>query len=264
MNQYSALVFGGTRGIGFEITKMFHRNQVPVVFTGTKLSQVKKIESSFDSDIVYGAELDLACLYSIRNFKNKINSMGFRPNIMVYNAGYLSLRSNEKDVNVQKLFQINTISPVILCSHFLPHMIKTNNGHFIFNSPPYVIDDKVKFLTPYLQSKLGQTTFMKSLSHIVKDYNISCNSIWTDYPLWTDAIKLRNVGKKEQCVHPSILSRVVEEIVWQENPKLFKGNEIIDETYLRRKNIDTSSFFLGDQVQKLDHLFMSHLTSKKK
>lgn len=262
MSTYYALVFGGTRGIGLEITKMFHRNQIPVVFTGTKLSKVKQLQNEFDSDLVYGTDLDLGCLFSIEKFKKKMLSYHFRPNILIYNAGYLSLRQTEKDVNVQKLFQINTVSPIILTSFFLPHLLASKKGHVIFNSPPYIIDDKVKFLTPYIQSKLGQTTYMKSLAHIVHDKNISCNSIWTNYPLWTDAIKLRNVGTKEQCVHPSILSRVVEEIIWNEDPKIFKGNEIIDDTYLKSKNIDIENFFLGDNVHKLDDLFLSHLQKK--
>ncbi len=262
MTAHSALVFGGTRGIGLEITKMFHRNNVPVVFTGTNIEKIKSVEDKFNSRSVYGTDLDLASLESIEKFKKKMESFYFRPNILVYNAGYLSLRPFEKDANVQKLFQINTISPILLTSFFLPEMMKANHGHIIFNSPPYVIDEKVKFLTPYLQSKLGQTTFMKSVSEIVKHKNISCNSIWTDYPLWTDAIKLRNVGVKEQCVDPSILSRVVEEIIWGEDPKTFKGNEIIDASYLQSKNIDTRKFFLGDHVKNLDELFLSHLTGK--
>ena len=259
---HSALVIGGTRGIGLEITKMLHRNRIPVVFTGKNPDSIKACEEDFNSRSVYGTDLDLACFNSIENFKKKMNLYRFRPTILVYNAGYLSLRPYEKDANVQKLFQINTISPIILTSFFLPEMIKANHGHIIFNSPPYVIDEKVKFLTPYIQSKLGQTTFMKSVSHIVKHKNISCNSIWTNYPLWTDAIKLRNVGVREQCVDPSILSRVVEEIIWREDPKTFKGNEIIDETYLQSKNIDTRPFFLGDHVKNLDELFLSHLTKK--
>lgn len=262
MNKYTAIVFGGTRGIGLEITKMFHRHQIPVVFTGTKLSKVKEIQNQFNSDIVYGTDLDMACLFSIKTFKSKMTSIGFRPNILIYNAGYLSLRYVEKDVNVQKLFQINTISPIILTSFFLPYMLKHNTGHLIYNSPPYCIDDKIKFLTPYLQSKLGQTTYMKSMSHILQHKNISCNSIWTNYPLWTDAIKLRNVGEKEQCVDPSILARVVEEIVLNENPKVFKGNELIDKTYLMNKNIDISQYFLGNKTKYLDELFLSHLSKK--
>lgn len=259
-----AIIIGGTRGVGYEILKMFNDKKIPVLFTGTKLHQVKTIEKQFDDNLIKGLEINLNCMMSIEKFKLEIKSLQYEPNILIYNAGYLSLRSNEKDVNIQKLFQINTISPIILTQFFLPFMQKNNNGHIIFNSPPYKIDEKVKFLTPYMQSKLAQTTYMKSLSKILEKTNISCNSIWTNYPLWTDAIKLRNVGKEINCVHPSILSKVVEEIIFNENANTFKGHEIIDEFYLKSKNIDPKLYYLGNDIKYLDELFLNHLKSLKK
>lgn len=113
-----------------------------------------------------------------------------------------------------------------------------------------------------MQSKLAQTTYMKSLSKILENTNINCNSIWTNYPLWTDAIKLRNVGKEINCVHPSILSKVVEEIIFNENAKTFKGHEIIDEYYLKSKNIDPKLYYLGNDIKYLDELFLNHLKNK--
>ena len=68
MNHYSAIVFGGTRGVGLEITKMFHQKNIPVVFTETKHNKVKELEKKFDSRLVYGKELDLGCPFSIENF----------------------------------------------------------------------------------------------------------------------------------------------------------------------------------------------------
>ena len=68
---------------------------------------------------------------------------------------------------------------------------------------------------------------MKSLSHILRYDNISCNSIWTKYPLWTDAIKLGGIGNKEECVAPDILVRVTEQILFMKI-HTFKGNEIVE------------------------------------
>lgn len=124
-----AIIIGGTRGIGYEILKMFNSKKLPVLFTGTKLHQVKTIEKQFDGNLIKGLEINLNCIVSIEKFKLEIKSLQYEPNILIYNAGYLSLRSNEKDVNIQKLFQINTISPIILTQFFLPSMQKNNNGH---------------------------------------------------------------------------------------------------------------------------------------
>ena len=100
-----------------------------------------------------------------------------------------------------------------------------------------------------MQSKLAQTTYMKSLSFILKDYPISVNSMWTKYPLWTDAIEKRGIGDKERCMHPSIMSEMVEKIITTENPKTFKGNELFDEIYLKDKNINLNAFKMGNELE---------------
>lgn len=260
MHKNRAIVFGGTRGVGRQVTEMFLKNKIPVIFTGTDFFKVKKLEKEINKNqLVRGMSLKMDDIASVNRFAEKVTSIGFNPNILIFNAGYLSLRRQESKENVSKLFRVNAISPIILTEHFLGHMRKRDYGHVIFNSPPYVIDEKVKFLTPYMQSKLAQTTYMKSLSHILRYDNISCNSIWTKYPLWTDAIKLRHVGKKDQCVHPDILVRVIEQILFHENPQYFKGNEILDEQYLYSKGIDIKQYFLGNSPKYLDELFLSHL-----
>jgi short-subunit dehydrogenase len=138
-----------------------------------------------------------------------------------------------------------------------------DKGHIFFFSPPSKIDDKVKYLTPYLQSKYSQTTYMKSLSHILKEKDISVNSIWTDYPLWTDAIRKRKIGNQNDCAHPSIIADMILEVMDKEDPKVFKGNELIDRKYLLKKNIDLNKYFYEEKyTKKLDNLFLSHLTKK--
>ncbi len=260
MSHHRAIVFGGTRGVGKHITEMFLEKKIPVIFTGTDFFKVKELEKQMNKhDLVRGLRLKMDDIGSVTRFGERVNNIGFKPNILIFNAGYLSLRSQESNENVSKLFRVNTISPMILTQYFLGHMRRKNYGHIIFNAPPYVIDEKVKYLTPYMQSKLAQNTFMKSLSHILRYDNISCNSIWTKYPLWTDAIKLRGIGNKEECVAPDILVRVTEQILFHEDPYTFKGNEIVDDTYLLSKGINPKDFFLGNSTKTLDQLFLSHL-----
>ena len=260
-----AIVFGGTRGVGRQIVDTFHKRQIPVVFTGTDFFQIKKIEQEYKNPkALRGIPLKMEEPEKFPRFVENVYNSGFQPNVLIFNAGYLSLRQREKDKNLQKLFEINTLAPIMLTEHFLPHMRKKNFGHLIYTCPPYTIDDKVKYLTPYMQSKLAQTTYMKSMANILKHENISCNSVWTKYPLWTDALRLRNIGEKSECVDPQIMVRVVEEILFHENPLTFKGNEIMDDSYLLSKGIDTRTFFFGPNTRQLDELFMNHLKSPRK
>lgn len=262
-----ALVTGGTKGVGFEIVKSMIRNNIPTLFTGRNLMEIEEAEikqNQIQPNFAKGVELDFSNMNSIQNFLKTKEVNDFQPNILIHNAGYLSIRPYEKPINVQKLFLVNAIGPIIITQHFLPSMIKDNNGHIFFNSPPLHFDKKVKFLTPYLQSKFAQTTYMKSLAYILHNKNISANSVWTSFPLWTDAISKRDIGKKEDCMDPSIVSRVMEEIMFEEDPLFFKGNEIVDEEYLTAKGIPLSTFALGKNSGiHLDDLFLQKLKQNR-
>ena len=66
-------------------------------------------------------------------------------------------------------------------------------GAILFNSPPYIIDDKTKYLMPYA-TKLAQTTFMKSLAHLIDEKNNNKNTekiylyqVFGQITLYTDA-----------------------------------------------------------------------------
>lgn len=252
----NAIVTGGTRGVGFELVKYFTKNNIPTIFTGRNKNELNHVEHVIDTNLAYGIHLDLTDTNSIQQFLNRIDSMRIDPTIIVHNAGYLSVRPNEKLSNIHKLFLVNSIGPISITEHFLPKMKQNNNGHLIFNSPPIHFDRKMKFMTPYLQSKFSQTTYMKSLAYTLRNYKISSNSMWTGFPLWTDAIEKRKIGTKDQCVHPSILSHVVDQIIFSENPMTFKGHELIDKNYLKEKNIPVEQFYLGKKSGiSLEELF---------
>lgn len=245
-----ALVTGGTKGVGSEIVSMLTKNKIPTIYTGRTLQNVQS------SDYKILKNLDLTDYNSIQSFLSELKRENLKPNIIIHNAGVLSIQSKASSRKMQQMFMTNSIGPILLTQELLPSIEK---GHILFNAPPYCIDDKVKFLTPYMQSKLCQTTYMRSIAHILKDKPISVNSFWTAFPLWTSALQLRNIGKKEDCMHPKILARVTEEIIFNENPNTFKNNELIDKEYLSRKNICMNEFKLGKDIQDLDGLFLSHL-----
>jgi len=249
-----ALVTGGTKGVGREIVSMLVKKKIPTIYTGRKI-----IKGNESSEYSIGKELELSNYDSIQNFLHELKTENLEPNIIIHNAGILSIKPKETPSKIQKMFMTNAIGPILITQELLP---KINKGHIMFNAPPYRIDDKVKYLTPYMQSKLSQTTYMKSIAHIVQSKPISVNSFWTAFPLWTDALQLRNIGRKENCMHPEILAKVVEHVIFKENPETFKGHELIDKEYLTKHNISLKPFELGTDVQNLDNLFLSHLNNK--
>lgn len=257
-----ALVTGGTRGIGYEFVKKLVQLQIPTVFTGRNEKDIQVIEHSFSPyQHVEGIPLDLSSRSSVDRFLKELHYRDIHPNIIIHNAGYLSTKPVETHDHLERLFHVNAISPIYITQQLLPVMKQYKVGHVLFFSPPYSIDRKVNLLMPYMQSKLAQTSYMKSLAHTLKSSPISVNSIWTKFPLWTDAIRVRKMGDVSQCVHPSIMSRVLQEVL-QEDPVSFKGNELVDATYLCEKNIPLNEFYLSGQSPVfLEDLFMTKLSS---
>lgn len=250
-----ALVTGGTKGVGREIVSMLSSKKIPTIYTGRRIPD----KESFDNSMTIAKELDLTNMDSIHDFLTDLRKENLEPNILIHNAGILSIKPKEHSEKIRKMFMANAIGPILLTQELLP---KIKQGHIMFNAPPYSIDDKVKYLTPYMQSKLSQTTYMRSIAHILQHKPISVNSFWTGFPLWTDALELRNIGSREQCMHPNILAKVVEEIIFNEDAVTFKGHEIIDKDYLLQKNISLEKYQLGDKVKGLDEMFLSHLFRK--
>lgn len=250
-----ALVTGGTRGIGKEIVKKLITNDIFTIFTGRTRESIQKTTNQWINHNSLGIELDLSNLDSVERFLRELKLRKLNPNIIIHNAGYLSLFPKETPKHLQKLFLVNSISPMLITEELLP---KIEKGHLFFISPPSTIDKKVHYLRPYLQSKFAQTTYMKTLSYELKKKEISVNSLWTKYPLWTDAIKNRNIGNKSECVNPSILADIIYDIIETKDPMIYKGNEIIDKDYLEGKGVDLNKYFYGKETPYLDEIFLSH------
>jgi short-subunit dehydrogenase len=265
----TVLVTGGTRGVGLEIAKMFKLNNFDVVITGRdkKYAQyiAKKLNNEYYSKSrASGYKLDFLDLDSSSNLLNKLDSKKIKPSYVINNAGVLMLNSiNElTEKQLHTMFRVNTFGPMLLTKLCKESIWNNKEGGILFNSPPYKIDEKTTHLMPYMQSKLAQTTFMKSLANSIpyEHHNILVSSFWTNYPLLTDAIIKRKIGKEEDCMHPKILADTVKEIVINtENRIIYNGKEIIDEEFLIHNNKDLSLYQMSKNVQKLDQLFMKHL-----
>jgi len=249
------LVTGGTRGIGFEISKMFLKNKHEVVFTGRTQESVNEALKKFNDSNVQGVVWDMS------KFPPTESSIPCHFDTVIHNAGMLS-RDNMLNMNesrFHKMMAINAMSPIYLTKMYLPYMMKKNSGNIFFFCPPYRIDAKTRKLTPYMQTKLAQTTFMYSVADLVSKSvprsGIRVSGFWTDYPIWTDALIHRKIGKKEDCMSPGIIAKMVE-LMLEDERRNIHGNVMIDRDYLISKKINPNQWALGDRVQKLDDLFL--------
>jgi short-subunit dehydrogenase len=263
-----AVITGGAGGVGQEIAKIFNHRRIPVIITSRTKEKAKSIAENLQANNisnspVIGMELDFNSKYSIRKFCYGIEKNKYNPKYLINNAGAL-ITSNINDVekkHIDLLFNANTIGPIQITKEFLPNIIK-QKGSVLFNSPPYLIDDKTIFLLPYMQSKLAQTTFMKSLAHSMPHGPLVA-SFWTDFPLATDAIIKRGIGTRDQCVKAEIMGTTVEYMIWNSERNDVHGKEIVDAEFLPQMGIDPAWFKISEEnTEKLTSLFLSRFNNK--
>ena len=267
----TALITGSTKGVGKEIAKMFLKNNYNVIITGRNINNALTVADELNSNNLTvakasGYNLDFTNLHKSFNLLNSLENKSIKPSFLINNAGALNIKNiNDISVNsIDKITKTNMIGPMIL-SKYCIDIIKDNNeyGGILFNTPPYKIDDKTTYLLPYMQTKLAQTTLMKSLSNSNLNNNALICGFWTNYPLSTNAIISRNIGKIENCMSPTILSKVLEELIFNtKNNTYYNGKVIIDKDFLESKNISLKQFEMGNDVKDLDTLFMNHLKNK--
>jgi citronellol/citronellal dehydrogenase len=113
-------------------------------------------------------------------------------------------------------------------------------------------------------SKWGMTIGAIGLSEELKGNNIGVNTLWPMTPIESFAVKNNNLGDKKIWRKSDIIVDSVLHMI-NEDPTIFTGNQLIDETYLRNKghhNFEKYQCELGYEPPKLtdiNHLFKSSL-----
>ena len=174
------VVTGGTRGIGYEIVRLFKENGANVILFGSKEESVNKAQETLKKD---GYEVDgfypnLSSFEEVEiTFKEIVKKYG-RIDILINNAG---ISANKKiddttskefadimDINVTAIF--NTTKAVV------PHM-KENGGGVILNTSSMVSIYGQPAGVGYPSSKFAVNGLTKSLARELAPYNIRVNAV---------------------------------------------------------------------------------------
>lgn len=174
------VITGGTRGIGFEIAKLFKENKAEVIIFGSKEESVSKaIEKLNNMNLNVSGYYPNLKDYSMveETVKDIIRKYG-HIDILINNAGITSNKKIE-DTTIEEfnnIMDINVNVMFYMIKAVVPYM-KENNGGVILNTSSMVSIYGQPIGVGYPTSKFAVNGLTKSLARELAPYNIRVNAV---------------------------------------------------------------------------------------
>jgi len=179
LNNKIAIITGGSRGIGKEVTRKYLDEGAKVVIAARSQEELEKTKKEFGSlDMVEIFPMDVSKPDEAKNLVEFTLSKFGAVDILVNAAGiYGPIGSSEK-VDAKKwtqTFEVNVFGTFYMMQHVLSVMIKNRNGKIINFSGGG--DGPLPRFSAYSASKVSIVRLTETIAEEVKDYNVCINSI---------------------------------------------------------------------------------------
>lgn len=173
-----ALVTGGSRGIGAEISRLFADNGATIIVIYKShheeaLRLIKSLPGKFHTCI----QADISDPSQVSAMVEKVINQYSRIDIAVNNAGIgyhhpiEKLDYEEWQNSWQQIMNTNLIGPSNLCHQVAQQMIKQNNGHIINVSSRGAFRGE-PLMPAYGASKAGLNSMTQSLAHALAPHGV--------------------------------------------------------------------------------------------
>ncbi len=207
----TALITGGSRGIGYAVAKRFKKQGANITITARTTEQLDKAAhelNQIESGEIFAIPGDVSNDNHVHELvTDTINHYG-SIDILVNNAGiskHARLHELSED-DFRQIMEINLYGVYLLCHKVLPHMLERQSG-FIFNIASYAGTTGLPGSGAYGASKAGVINMSKSLQREVKDDNIKVMAICPGY-VYTDMAKDSGV-EREKMIQPEDIAETM-------------------------------------------------------
>lgn len=192
-NGKTAIVTGGTRGIGRRIVTLLIESGCHVIYTGTKKQHKATIKNG------QYRQLDLYDKNSFIHFTEEVISKTQNIDILINNAGINIIEPiyEIKNKNWEKILDVNLTGPMLMMREVSKVMKKNNKGGKILNISSILgIVSKAK-RNSYSASKTGLIGLTRASALDLAPYNILVNSLC---PGFTDTELTSSILSKEDKI----------------------------------------------------------------
>lgn len=171
----TAVVVGASRGIGLAITRALLGNaQVNRVIASYRQPSSATELLALDDERLHRLRLDVTEATDIQQLVQSIKQVGGRPDFVIHCAGILHEKGiqPEKALNqcdagaLKRLFEVNSIGPLMLAKALIPLMPRRQNSHFTVLSAMVgsIGDNRLGGWYAYRASKAALNQLMRTLA----------------------------------------------------------------------------------------------------
>jgi 3-oxoacyl-[acyl-carrier protein] reductase len=212
----NVIVTGGSRGLGLAMSRTLATAGYRIIALARGSTEELMAASRAAADGGRGAiefrACDLSDLVRIGPLVKALRA-DFGPIYgLVNNAGIGTggLLSSMRDQDIQRLIQLNTVSPILLSKYVVRSMMAQRNGRIV-NIASIVASTGYSGLSVYSASKASLLGFTRSLAREVGQLGITVNAIAPGF-IDTEMTQELNESQREQIARRSALKRLPDPI----------------------------------------------------
>ena len=206
----TALITGGSRGIGSAICKALSANHKVVIGYSNSKEEAKKLEESINSNggNAMSVKIDVSDKNSINTAFEEIEESYGIVEVLVNNAGITrdNILPRMKDSEWDDVIQTNLTGSYLTTQRAIKKMMKNKWGRIIFISSVVGISGN-QGQSNYAASKAGLIGFAKSVSKEMGARNITSNVIAPGY-IETDMTSFLSEENKENIIEQLSIKRI--------------------------------------------------------
>ncbi len=176
-----ALVTGASSGIGYELAKLLAREGHDVALVARSGDQLEKIASNLEEDfgvLVVVIREDLTDPDAPDRIFDRLESLGFRTDVLVNNAGFGTLgRFARSDAGPQiDMVQVNVTALTHLTRRFVEPMVEREHGR-ILNVASTAAFQPGPFMAVYFATKAYVLSFSEALGEEMRGTGVTVTAL---------------------------------------------------------------------------------------